>query len=147
MQLRCFWLSFCHGYMVKKRRHNSGRGAALHMFLGHYSTRDRLVHILDNSYFCVNRTLFPVHNAWICTQFDHLASHHGFRSSLHRTLNNTETMLFFVCFPFLMCTHTDSMSTHQKVHRRPHSGRCTSGSWTFRYLWITCEFGHNSITE
>ena len=34
----CFWFSFCQGYMVKKRRHYSAEGAALHMFHGHYST-------------------------------------------------------------------------------------------------------------
>ena len=71
--IRCFWFSFCQGYMVSKRRHYSVGGNALHLFLGHYSTRDWVVHILDKSSFCVRKTLFPVHNAWICAQFHHLA--------------------------------------------------------------------------
>ena len=31
----------------------------------------------------------------------------GFRCSVHRGLNNTETMLYCVCFPFLMSIHTE----------------------------------------
>ena len=31
----------------------------------------------------------------------------GYRSSVQRALNNTETVLFGVCFAFLMCIHTE----------------------------------------
>ena len=41
--------------------------------------------------------------AWIWAQFDHLAAPLGFSSSVHRALNNTETMLFCVCFALPMC--------------------------------------------
>ena len=43
----------------------------------------------------VNKTLFPVHNAWIWAEFDDLAASFGFWSSVH-----TESMLHGVfCFP------------------------------------------------
>ena len=82
--------------MNEMRHHSAGR-TAVHMFLGHYSTRGRVVHILDWSDFCVRKTVFPVHN-W--AKFDHLAVPLGFTSSVHRALNNTETVLLGVfCFP------------------------------------------------
>ena len=58
----CFLFSFCQGYMLNKRRHSRAGGTAVHMFHGHYSTRDWVVHILCNSNVCVRKTLFPVHN-------------------------------------------------------------------------------------
>ena len=105
--LGCFWFSFCHWYKVIKRRYYGAQGIALHMFHGHYCTLDWLVHILDKSNFPVIKSLFPVRNAWIWSQFDHLAGLLGFRSSVHRALNNTETVLFRVCFAFLMFIHTE----------------------------------------
>ena len=51
----CFWFSLCQGYMVNKRRHYNAEGTPLHMFHGHYSTRDWVEHILDKSNFCVNK--------------------------------------------------------------------------------------------
>ena len=64
----CFKFSFYQIYMVKKGRHNSAGGTALHMVHG---TRDWAEHILDKSSFCIKKTLLPVHNAWIWAQFDH----------------------------------------------------------------------------
>ena len=96
--LGCFWLSFCQGYLVNKRRHYSTGGIALHMFHGHYRTLDWVLLILDKSNFCVRKSLFPVHNAWISSPFDHLAGPLGFRSTVHSALNNTETVLFFCVF-------------------------------------------------
>ena len=90
--LECFSFSFCQRYMVNERRHNSAKITALHMFHVHYSTRERVVHILDNSNFCVRKSFFLC-IAWICTHFDHLASPLDFKSSVHRVLNNTDTML------------------------------------------------------
>ena len=76
-------------------------------FPGHYRTPDWYVHILDKSSFCVRKYLFPVHNAWIWAQFDHIGGPLCFRSSVHRALNNTETVLFGVCIALLMCIHTE----------------------------------------
>ena len=52
--------------MVIKRRHYSAGGITLHMFHGLYSTQDRVLHILDKSNFCVNKSLFPIymHEFW-----------------------------------------------------------------------------------
>ena len=105
--LGIFLFSFCQGYMVNKTRHYSATGTALHMFHGHWSTRDWVVQLLDKSNSCVRKTFFPVHNAWIWAQFGHLAVLLGFRSSVHRALNNTKTMLFGVWCAFLMCIHTE----------------------------------------
>ena len=58
-----FLFSFRQGCMVNKWRHQSAGVTALHMIHGHYSTRDRVVHILDKSEFFVWKTLFPLHNA------------------------------------------------------------------------------------
>ena len=77
------------------------------MIHGHYITRDGVVHILDKSGFCVRKTLFPVHNAYIWSHFYHLGAPLGFRSRVHRALNNTETVLFSMCFAFLMLIHTE----------------------------------------
>ena len=68
-----FLFSFCEGYIANKRRHYS----PLDMFHGHYSTRDWVVHILIKSNFCVRKTLFPVHNAWIWAQFDHSSNNYS----------------------------------------------------------------------
>ena len=38
--LGCFWFSFCEGYKLNKRRHNSAGGIALHLFHKHYIIRD-----------------------------------------------------------------------------------------------------------
>ena len=125
----CFWLSsFRYRYRVNKRRHYCAERTSLNMFHGHYSTRDWVVHILDKSNFCVNKTLFPVQKAWIRARFDHWAASLGVRSSVHRVLNNTETMLFGVCFALLMCIHTYVecyMTGNTKV---PEAQQCTF--WT-----------------
>ena len=60
--LGCFIFSFCQAYMMNEIRHYNAGRTALNMFHGQYSTQDQVEHILDNSYFCVRRTLFPVHN-------------------------------------------------------------------------------------
>ena len=99
----CFWVSFCQGYMVNKRRYYRPEGNALHMLHGHYRTQHSVVDILHKSNFCVRKSLFPVQNAWILEEFDHLAGPLGFRSSVHRALNNTETVLLL----FLMCIKTE----------------------------------------
>ena len=44
---------------------------------------------------------------WICTLFDHLASTLDVTCSAQRGLSNTETMLFGVCFAFLICIQTN----------------------------------------
>ena len=46
--LECFWFPFCQGHIVNKSRHYSAEFTALYIFLQHYSTRDCVVHILDN---------------------------------------------------------------------------------------------------
>ena len=51
--LGCFWFSSSQGYIVNKRRHYRAGGTALHMLHGQYCTRYWVVHILDNSNFCV----------------------------------------------------------------------------------------------
>ena len=48
----------CHRYMVTKLRHYSAGGTGLHMFHVYCSTRDRVVHILGNSNFCVRKLSF-----------------------------------------------------------------------------------------
>ena len=101
--LGCFSFLFCQVYMVNKWWHYNAGRTALHMFHGHYSPRDWVVHIIDKSNICVRKT-FNVHNAWILAQFDHLASS-GVMFSVHRALNNTETELLGLCFAFLMCIH------------------------------------------
>ena len=98
-----FWFSLCQGYMANKRRHYSAELTAPHMFHGHCSTREWVVHIVDNLNFCDSF----LHNSWIWAQFDHLAAPLGFISSVHRALTNTETMLFGVCFRFPICILTD----------------------------------------
>ena len=82
-------------------------GTALHMFHGHCSTWDWIVHILDKSNFFVEQTLLPVHNVWIWTHFDHFAHLRGLISSFQRALDNTEAVFFCVCFAFLMCICTE----------------------------------------
>ena len=79
--LGCFWCPFCQGHILNKRRHYNAGLKALHMFHRHYSTRDWVVH-LEKSNFCVRKTLFLVHKAWIFAHFDHLAAALGFRSSV-----------------------------------------------------------------
>ena len=109
------------------------------MFFEHNGKRSRVVLILDNSKFFVRKSLFRLHNAWICTQFDHP---HSFGSSVHIALNNTETVLFFVCFGFLMCTHTEGECC--MMHCSSHCGHV---SWIHRYLWIMRDFACTFITE
>ena len=87
--------------MVNKRRHHNAGGIALQMFHEEYTKRDWVVHIHYNSSFC--GSIF-VHNTWIWAQFVHLPAPHSLRSCVHRTLNNTETLLFGVCFAFLCIT-------------------------------------------
>ena len=93
--------------MVNKRGHYSAGVPSLHMLHGHS------VHETSETFF-VRNPLFPVHNAWTWAQFDHLAAPRGFRSSVHRSWNNTETMLFGVCFAFLMC------KVLHDIHKREH---------------------------
>ena len=96
----CHWFSFCQGYMVNKRRHYSAGGIRV----------DTTVHQTDLCTFWTSQTLFLVQNAWnawIWEQFNHLAALLIFKTSIHRALNNTETMLFRVCFAFTMCIHTE----------------------------------------
>ena len=76
--LGSFWFSFHQVYMVNKRRHYCAGGITLLMFHGHYSSGDWVVIILDNLNFCVSV---------VCII-------HGFE-------------LFFVCFAFLICIHTE----------------------------------------
>ena len=100
------------------------RRTALHMFYEHYSTRDCVLHILDNSNFCVI-VFFFVHNAWIGAQFEHLAAPLGFRFSVHRPLNNTETVLFGVCFALMMCIQAEGKEGNTNVRE---AQQCTF--WT-----------------
>ena len=70
---------FCQGCMMNGRRHIV-QEQQLCTFYGNYSTLDWVVHIVDNFV----RKTFPVYNAWILAQLDHLASLPGFRSSVYR---------------------------------------------------------------
>ena len=56
---RGFSFTFCQVYIVNKRRHYSVGLPALHMFHEpQYSTRDWVVHILNNANYCVRQTWF-----------------------------------------------------------------------------------------
>ena len=105
--LGCFWFSFYQGHMVSKRRQYS----ALHVFHVHYTTRDWVVHILDwimldNDNFLSRKLCFLC----IMYKFGHSsvkAAPLGVWSSVHRALDNTETVLFGVCFAFLIYIHSE----------------------------------------
>ena len=74
----------------------------------------------------------------ICTKVDHLESLVGFRSILHRALNNNEMVLIFVCFAFLMCTHrNEEITLHCSKQSSAHSVRWP---WKLRYLLIMRDF-------
>ena len=111
--LGCFWFSFYQGCMVNKRRHYSAGGIPLHMFHVHYSIWDGVLHILDNSNICVS--FLSVMDEFGHTSITYLPL--LISSRVLRALDNTETVLFGVCFAFLMCI---------VLHGRAHSGRCTS---------------------
>ena len=88
---------------MKKSLHYSAGGNALHMFHEHYTTGDLVVQILNNSNFCASflRKLHEfAHSSITAAPLD-------FRSCVHRSLKNTETMLFGVCFAFPMCIHKE----------------------------------------
>ena len=102
--LRCFWFSFCQGYMVNKRRHYSVGGSALHLLYGHYSSREWVVHILDKSISCVRKTL----NLGTVPS---LRGPLGFMSNVHtrteHSVKPTDTVQFGVCLASLMFIHRE----------------------------------------
>ena len=101
-----FLVFFLPGIYDQQNRHYVHE-ESLCRFHEHYRTPDGVVQILDKSNFCVRKSLFPVHNACIWAQSDHLEGPLGFRSSVHKALKNTETVLLGVCFAFLMCIHAE----------------------------------------
>ena len=119
--LGCFWFSFCQVYMVNKRRHYGAGRYALHMFHGNYST------VWTIQTFASGNRSFCVHNE---SQFDHIAVPLGFRSSVHRALNNTATLQFFVfCCPIAYSCGSSLLHDRLKAaiqcsrHSSAHSGR------------------------
>ena len=121
--LGCFWFSFCQLHMLNKRRHNSAGWTSMHMFHGH--TRRSCAHSGSFKLFLSGKLCF----LWItciCTKFDHLESLVGFRSILHRALNNNEMVLIFVCFAFLMCIHRDEECYMTKGNTTVGLRRCKS---------------------
>ena len=96
-----------------------------------------------------------MHNAWNGAQFDHIAASLGFRSSLHRALNHTETVLFGVfSFPDVY-SYGSSIVLHDLDLGQHYGARFTAihvqdGAPAVHrncYLWIMCDFGHSLITE
>ena len=123
--LGCFWFSFCQGYMVSKRWLYSAGVTALHMFLGHYSTRDWVAHILDTSNFCVRKTLFPVHNM-----------------NLHTVRSLSINSWFQV-----QCTH--SFKEHRNPLQRSRHSSAHSLRWSskLRFMWVMRDFADSWVTE
>ena len=76
---------------------------------------------------------------WICSHFDHLESLLGIRSSVHRALNNTETVSFGVCFDFPMCIHAEVeyCMTYTKGNTTVlEPQKCTFWTWSWKLLYV-----------
>ena len=94
------------------------------------------MHFLDVKLLCPENLVF-MHNA----QFDHIEATLLFRSSVQRSLNNTETMQFAAAFAFLMCipTKVECSMTQTNGNTTVHEAQqCTF--WTLVMETVTCGY-------